>query len=274
MKVGIINIGYELLQGRVVNTNASYIARKVTLLGHDVAVIMCVGDNYNDIARALDIAFKIFDCDIVITTGGLGPTPDDITLEAIAKYLGRELVLDEQALKMIEEKYRSRGETLTDERKKMAFLPRGAIPIPNPVGTAPGAWIEANVHGKNIVIVALPGVPREMEMMFEQFVEPRLGINRVVAEGELLVDGVMESTLAPIIKQSMKMFGFAYIKSHPEGRELENPRVRIYVATYDSDPSRAVELCNEVLNSLSKEIESSLGVKPSLAKACSSQRAS
>ena len=86
MKCCVLSIGYELLQGRIVNTNATYIARRLTLLGHEVKAIIAVGDNFEDIFKALDFCLKVLDCELIISTGGLGPTPDDITLEAIARY--------------------------------------------------------------------------------------------------------------------------------------------------------------------------------------------
>ncbi len=222
----IINIGTELTIGRIVNSNGAWLARELTLRGVRVRRIVCVPDDEREVVDVVRQALG--SSDIVITTGGLGPTPDDRTAEFIAKALGVELVLHPEALRMVEEKYRAAGLELTEDRVKMAKLPRGARPIPNEVGTAPGIHVE--VGGKHLF--ALPGVPREMEAMFRSYVlrvlEPLLPRLCVVEDG-LPVVGVPESTLAPLLKEVQRLCTDCYIKSHPMGEELGRPYIEVKV---------------------------------------------
>lgn len=244
---GIVTIGYEILQGRVVDTNSAYLARKLFLMGLDVRSTISVGDDLEDVIRALKFTVSDMGAELVFTTGGLGPTPDDRTLEAIARFLGVELVVNDEALRDIKAKYSRRGVELTPERLKMAKLPQGAVPLLNPVGIAPGIYIESTVGERRIAIVSLPGVPREMEAIFEKYIEPALRKSRrlYVAEGYVRLR-VMESEIAPYIRSVMKRYSGIYIKSHPEGEELGLPVVRIYTAAYGRDAERAYEACKAV----------------------------
>ncbi len=266
MKVCILNIGYELLQGRVINTNASYLARKLTLLGHDVQAQLSVGDREEDIHRGLKACIELFDSELIITTGGLGTTPDDQTIPAIATFFGLELVINEEALREVDEKYRRASLSLTQDRLKLAKLPRNAAPIPNPVGIAPGMWLETSYGGKRIIVVSLPGVPKEMEAMFEHYVEPRIRGSKTIVEAEIEI-GIRESDATPLIRQIMKKFPSVYVKSHPLGHELENPSIRLYVAVYDTDSARAKEVCHEVINEVLRLFASH---SPTIVKECTS----
>jgi len=247
----ILSIGYELLQGRVINTNATYISRKLSLLGYEVKAIISVGDNYNDIGKALDFAINTLGARIVITTGGLGPTHDDITADAIAKYFRKKLVLNKEAYEMIRSKYESAGMEMTESRVKMALLPEGSKPIPNSVGTAPGIHLRLEL----VELFALPGVPKEMEAMFEQYVEPilraRTGIQ--ISEGYLEVMGVPESGIAPLIKAIAKKYPI-YIKSHPQLHEIESPLVKVYIMATDKERSKARSLCLEACRDLENKL--------------------
>ncbi len=124
----ILTIGNEILMGRTINTNATYIASRLTLLGFHVRRVTTIGDDVNEIANAVK---EIVDRGplILVTSGGLGPTYDDMTSEGIAKGLGLRLVMNEDALKELKEKYQSRGLPLTEERLKMALMPEGSKPI-------------------------------------------------------------------------------------------------------------------------------------------------
>jgi len=250
-RVCIATIGNELLQGRVLDTNSMFLARKLTVLGHTVVAKVSVGDNLEDISRALSFCIDTMNSDLVITTGGLGPTPDDMTMQAIARFLKRKLVLNESALREVESKYRERGLPLTEDRIKMAMLPEGATPIPNPVGVAPGAFIKAEIDGRIVNIVVLPGVPREMEAMFESYIEPRIRRkDTTLIEVTLLLRGVRESDLAPVLRKIMKAFSDFYIKSHPLGHEVREPSIRLYASTYASDISKGLERCNELVRTV------------------------
>ncbi len=221
----IITIGYELLIGRIVNTNASHIARELTLRGAIVDRIIVVGDSIDDIVH--EVRRGIQRADIIVTTGGLGPTDDDKTLEAIAAATNRALVLNEEALQMVNEFYSRKQLPLTRERVKMAYLPAGAIPIPNPVGAAPGSLLFAD----GAYIISLPGVPREMEAMLPlalnkiQHVFPEICIRELGKE----IKGIPESSLAPLLRKASKKCPDCYVKSHPKGHELEKPIIDVKV---------------------------------------------
>lgn len=269
MRCCILNLGYEILQGRVINTNGAYLARRISILGHEVKIILSVGDNIEDISKALELCLNTFDCDLIITTGGLGPTPDDITLEAIAHYFSLPLETNPQALREIEEKYRSKGIELTEERIKMAKMPHGAIPLKNPVGIAPGIMLKIVHNNRERLIISLPGVPKEMEAMFVLHVEPLLRGSKKLIEAEILITPGIESAIASIIKQIVKAYSDIYIKSHPEGAELSEPRLRIYLSLYNQDQERGILLCNNVLREIIVNILTRYKARIDILKPCS-----
>ncbi|MEB3780428.1 MAG: nicotinamide mononucleotide deamidase-related protein [Desulfurococcales archaeon] len=254
-KAWILTIGNELLIGRVINTNASWLAKKLSFLGLTVQRIITVPDTVDDIAEELNRGIER--AHVIITTGGLGPTYDDMTLEGVAKAVGRPLEVHEYALEMVKQFYQARGLELTPERVKMARLPRGSIPLPNPVGAAPGMWLEYN----DSIIISLPGVPREMESMFESHVEARirdLYPSISVIECGILVKGVPESTLAPDINRLARRYKNVYIKSHPKGHETQKPILEIKVMVSSSDRRKALEEASRVLGEV-ESIAESLG---------------
>ncbi len=161
-------MGTELLLGQIVNTNAQYLSQKLASLGIDLYFQTTVGDNLNRLKSAIDIASKR--ADILIFTGGLGPTSDDITKEAVCEYLGKKLILDQEILNKIENYFKHRGARMPDINKKQAYVPEGAIVLENKYGTAPGFIIEEN----NKIAILLPGPPFEMQPMFEEYVVPYL----------------------------------------------------------------------------------------------------
>ncbi|MCE4627927.1 MAG: nicotinamide mononucleotide deamidase-related protein [Desulfurococcales archaeon] len=248
----ILTVGNEILIGRIVNTNASWLAEKLTFMGFRVERIIVVPDSVEDIAEELERA--IGRARVVITTGGLGPTYDDRTLEGVARAVRRRLVLNEEAKRMVEEFYSRKGLPLTEDRLKMAMLPEGAEPLPNPVGAAPGSWLEHN----NTIIVSLPGVPAEMKEMFSHYVEPRLARiapRKAVHECGIRVLGVPESSIAPYLRRLARRYPHAYIKSHPKGHETENPVLEIRVLASAETPGEAERICLEVLSELRKIAE-------------------
>ncbi len=164
----IVTIGTELLLGEIVDTNSAYLARHLRDLGLDVYRMTTVGDNPARIAQAVREALAR--AEVVITTGGLGPTVDDPTRQAIAEAVGRPLVFSEDAWRMVQERYRARQCAVGENARQQAYVPQGARLIPNPVGTAPGFIVETPQG----VVITLPGVPREMEAMFTQGVVPYL----------------------------------------------------------------------------------------------------
>ncbi len=240
----IINIGTELTIGRIVNTNGAWLARELTLRGVDVRRIVVVPDYEEDVVSVIRDA--VSNSRIVITTGGLGPTVDDRTLEFIAKALGLNLVVNEEALEMVKEKYAAKGLELTPDREKMAIMPEGARPIPNPVGTAPGAHISIN----GVDLFALPGVPSEMEAMFKGYVArvvEAIAPRTCISEKGIVVEGYPESELAPILKKLAKKYEKAYIKSHPKGGELTRPVIEVKVMVSAEECAEADRVAEAIL---------------------------
>ncbi|MCX7839698.1 MAG: CinA family nicotinamide mononucleotide deamidase-related protein, partial [Anaerolineae bacterium] len=178
MKAEIISIGTELLLGQLTDTNAVWIAERLSEVGVDLYFRTTVGDNAGRIANAIQHALTR--ADIVITTGGLGPTVDDVTREAVAQATGRDLVLDENLLVQIQRLFEKWGRTMSANNVRQAYIPRGATPIENPVGTAPVFIVEH--QGK--YIVSLPGVPREMKYLMETRILPWL---REKTQGEAII---------------------------------------------------------------------------------------
>ncbi|MCS7185335.1 MAG: competence/damage-inducible protein A [Armatimonadetes bacterium] len=168
MNAEIISVGTELLLGQIVDTNAGYLSQQLAKLGIDLYRRSTVGDNRQRIADA--VRESLSRAEIVLITGGLGPTPDDVTAAGIADAFGVPLVRHPEAEKWLTDLLLRRGITPSQTLLKQADLPEGASWLPNPVGTAPGIWIERD--GK--IAIAMPGVPAEMEAMFEQEVIPRL----------------------------------------------------------------------------------------------------
>ena len=161
MNVSIIAVGTELLFGQTLNTNATYLSNKMNLMGFNVLYHFVVGDNEDRLKAVIGRAMK--DTDILIFTGGLGPTQDDLTKETVAQVFGVPLDRDEKCLEEIKEFFQSRGRQMAENNYKQADLPRGSVAFHNSVGTAPGFGLE--VDGK--VAICLPGPPREMKWMFE-----------------------------------------------------------------------------------------------------------
>ncbi len=193
MRAEIITTGTELLLGQIDDTNATYLARQLRDLGIDLFFRTTVGDNELRIAQALRQALAR--ADLVITTGGLGPTVDDVTREAVARVTGRPLVLFPHLLAQIEVYFARTGATMSDNNRRQAYLPKGSIPIENPVGTAP-AFIVEDEEG---TIITLPGVPREMRYLMEQAVAPylqkRLGRREAIVSRVLRTVGLGESRI-------------------------------------------------------------------------------
>ena len=204
----IVTTGTELLLGELTDTNSSYIARRLRTIGVNVFLITAVGDNVDRMAKVL--AQGLDRSDVIITTGGLGPTVDDVTREAVARATARDLVLHEDLLSQIEARFRRWGRRMTENNRRQAYLPSGSIPVENPVGTAP-CFVVEDSRG---VIISLPGVPREMEYLMENRVLPYLrghfDLTEVIKAKVLKTCAMGESTIDDRIKDFM---------------ELENPTV-------------------------------------------------
>src|SRR5919199_2512527 len=169
MKAEILSIGTELLLGQIVDTNANFLAQQLPALGLDLYYVSQVGDNLERLADAFRRGLER--SDIIITSGGLGPTEDDLTREAIALVLGERLEVQPHLEQELRAFFARRGRSMPERNVKQATAIPSCTILPNPVGTAPGWWVERD--GK--VIVAMPGVPHETRKMWEEQALPRLG---------------------------------------------------------------------------------------------------
>lgn len=191
MNVEIISIGDEILIGQIVNTNASYIAEKLTEIGYDVNWITTVGDDQDRIWEAIQTAEKR--TDVILATGGLGPTHDDITKTIFAGYFNSNLILNEEVLQKIKDRFRRRRIRMAKTNKEQALVPDNATIIENSVGTAAGLLFEK--VGKYFFV--LPGVPVEMIAMMESYIIPFLKskVTKIYKKRILHTTGIPESTL-------------------------------------------------------------------------------
>ncbi|NOX47088.1 MAG: competence/damage-inducible protein A [Chlorobi bacterium] len=197
MKAEIISIGDELLIGQVVNTNASWMAEQLNMAGIKVNCILAISDQKEQILETLRMASKR--SDVLLLTGGLGPTKDDITKKTVCEFYGSKLVFDEDVFKDVKSIFGKRGFVVSEVNRMQAEVPDNCTPIHNKNGTAPGLWFEKD----NTILVSMPGVPFEMKAMMEGFIIPELSerfelpslLNKTV-----LTHGVGESSLAAIIE--------------------------------------------------------------------------
>ena len=195
MKAEIISVGTEILLGDIVNTNAPYISKRLAELGIFVYYQSVVGDNPERMKNAYELAFNR--ADLVITTGGLGPTQDDLTKEIAAEYFNKKLVLDEDSLERMKSFFRKLNKTMGESNVKQAKMPEGSIILVNNNGTAPGCIIEENSK----TMILMPGPPKEMKAMFEESVVPYL---QKFTEGNLVskilrFTGIGESSMAEAV---------------------------------------------------------------------------
>lgn len=198
MRLEVVNTGTELLLGKVVNTHAAYFGQQLFKLGLRIQRQTTIPDG-DEIRTVLAEAFPR--CDVILITGGLGPTSDDITREVVAEMLGRTLHLDEGVLATIHEMFRVRGLKQNRANDRQAMVPEGALVLENPHGTAPGLYLPGDPDGAFPHLFLLPGPPRELKPMFENLVMPLLA--GLLGEGAVLpswrnfrIYGVGESALA------------------------------------------------------------------------------
>lgn len=260
MTAEIISVGTELLMGQILNTNAKYIAQRLTEFGISHFFEMTVGDNPARLKSAIQEAADR--SDIVFLTGGLGPTSDDITKEIAAEIWGLELTEHKPSLEAMELRFRSMGRKMTPNNYKQAAFPKEANVLPNPNGTAPGCIFEKN----DKALILLPGPPHEMEPMFEASVIPYLeqkssvkfyskviricGMGESAVEYELkdLISAQQNPTIAPYASMGEVTLRItAMCKSDEEGLRLVTPiieeisrRLGDCIYTTDGDPLEAV----------------------------------
>lgn len=265
MKAEVLAIGTELLMGQITNTNAQYISRRLADVGIGVYYQSVVGDNPQRLKEVLSLALGRVD--LLLMTGGLGPTQDDLTKETAARLLGRKLVLHSESLRRIEEYFKRINRPLTPNNVKQAYLPEGCIVINNNNGTAPGCIIE---EGGRIVVM-LPGPPSEMIPMFEDTVIPYLEAKtgctlvsrylKIFRIGESLleqkiidlVENQSNPTIAPYAKEGeVSLRITARGSSRQEAEKLIEPvvqaiRERIGDALYSTDGTELHELAARLL---------------------------
>lgn len=238
----ILCVGTELLLGDIVNTNAAYLSRRLAALGISVYRERTVGDNEGRLLAAIGDAFE--SSDLVLVTGGLGPTCDDITRECTAKFFGAPLELNEDVAAEIRKYFESTGRKMTDNNLRQAMVPQGAAVIPNDRGTAPGILFEKD--GKAVIL--MPGVPHEMKNMFETQVVPYLNSRRssVLVSRNLNLLGIGESAAEDILRSFMEMSNPTVAPYAKEGE------VRIRITASAPDEKTALDMCCEIENEIRK----------------------
>jgi len=257
-RVEIIAMGREILVGRTLDTNSHWIARRVTSLGGETGRIVVVDDDVPSIVTEIRTA-QSKHARVIITVGGLGPTVDDKTLNAVAEATGRPLVLDGHALDFVRSRYRyfkTQGfvdsDNMTPSRQKMAMIPEGSQILHNSVGAAPGVHLDL----KTTSIFSIPGVPREMEAIFEEsMIEILRGIfgKKVFLERTIKTPLKDESQLGEILNRVMREIPGIYLKSRPThfGRDV---RMDVTVSASRDDRKKVEEQIEMAIQRIRKRI--------------------
>ena len=250
MKAEIIAIGSELLLGQLVDTNSSYIANRLAENGIELVQTSMVGDDLQRMEEVIREA--TIRSQIVITTGGIGPTEDDLTRQAVAEVFELPLAFQPHLMEQIEALFKKRGFRMAESNRKQAYIPEGAIPIENPKGTAPGFIVEHS-HGS---IISIPGVPLEMEYLMENTVIPylrkRFDIRHQVIQYKVLrACGLGESAIGLQIKDLMERN-----RNPSVGTLASIGDIRIRIAAKAGNPEEASRLIQNV----EKEIRNRLGI--------------
>lgn len=253
--VGILAIGNEVLDGLVLDTNSNWMETRLVALGLQINRLVSVRDEIEEIGKALQFVMET--CDVVITSGGLGPTHDDMTLKAIAIALGLEISENTDALAIVERQYKTLHERgivqspdMTEARVKMARIPEGAVPLDNRVGGAPGVRLQAG----NSTIFALPGVPSELKFIFDDSIIPWVSDRVTQKFYEQVVEFGMhdESTFAPAIDVVMKKHPGVYIKSMPKQYGTSRA-LRVWVSARGETLKEVTEIVKGAIRSLEEE---------------------
>ena len=265
--VELLSVGNELLYGTITNTNAQWISSKITRAGGLVKRITTVGDCIVDISHAVKECIERKPRWLIIS-GGLGPTYDDRTLQALSSALGQELVLDARAVQMLRKsqsllrKCIESDIKLNDAQLKMARIPKGSTPIQNPVGSAPSVFVF--IEKTKTRIFALPGVPKEMKAIFSTIILPQFKEavgNYHFVESVLEAVGVTESMLAPTLSRLVNSYptNNIYLKTHPKGyaskpRSKPKPRLNIQLTSKGKSEIQVEARYNTILEALKEEI--------------------
>jgi nicotinamide-nucleotide amidase len=250
MKAEIIAVGSELLTPDRLDTNSLYITGRLNRLGIAVERKTVVADEHQQLRDAFKESLSR--ADLVIATGGLGPTEDDLTREAISDTLGRKLALNHDVLRVIEARFRRMGRPMAERNARQAMVPQGASVLENSRGTAPGLWIEADGH----IVVLLPGPPHELQGIFVEQVEPRLarlaGGIRLYAR-ELRTVGVPESDLDERIAPIYKRYGDVQTTILAGLGEIQ-----IHLRTWSKDAQAAELMLDEIVKQIALKLGESI----------------
>ncbi|MHA1913921.1 MAG: molybdopterin-binding protein [Promethearchaeota archaeon] len=249
MNIELLIIGNEILIGKTLDSNSNWMAKRISRYGHHLKRITSIEDNLDIIANTLKEILKR-NPDIIVTSGGLGPTFDDMTLEGIAIGLDRKLELNQHAYNSIKKAYKHahkqgilKLEGMTREREKMSYLPQGSIPLPNTVGTAPGVKV---TEGSTSIFI-LPGVPAEMKSIFRNIINPILKDKKgKFSEKGFIFRGIGESQIAPYTSELAEKYPELWIKTHPRiGLSVE---VEISITAFNIENGE--ELAEKVLSEI------------------------
>ena len=245
MKAEIIAVGTEILLGDILNTNAQFLSKELASLGIDVYYQSVVGDNEYRLLNIFEESLNR--SDIIITTGGLGPTKDDLTKEVAAKYFEQELVLDKYSWDKIKTYFEKIGKVVTINNKKQAYFPKEAIILENNNGTAPGAIFKKN----NKIIIILPGPPKEMQAMYNESVKPYLKnlSKEVMVSKTLKFCGIGESYLEEKLIDLIKEQSNPTIA--PYAKESE---VTLRITAKAKDEKEAINLINPIVSEIQNRI--------------------
>ncbi|HHI81507.1 MAG TPA: competence/damage-inducible protein A [Planctomycetes bacterium] len=212
MRIGLLMIGDEILDGRILDTNSQFLERSLAQRGLEVSYVLQCRDGEKNLAWALESMDAAVD--LVLASGGLGPTEDDRTREIVAAFVGKPLVYDEEAWAEIQARFRKTGREAPEANRRQALLPEGGGKLDNPVGTAPGFWVESP---RGTRFVFMPGVPSELKRMFQEEVLPRM----LPKEGAFVTEtlcfgGVSESELGGLIADELKEGGDVRVGSYAQ----------------------------------------------------------
>ncbi len=243
MRAEIISVGNELILGNILNTNTFYITKKLTEIGIDVLYHTSVKDDMQMLENVINIALNR--ADLLIFTGGLGPTYDDMTKEIVSKTLGLKLIIDEELKESIENYFKKNNRTMTSNNIKQAYIPEGAKYLPNDIGTAPGIFIEHNEK----TLVLLPGPPKEMKMMFDKYVVPLIKQDFIIIEMTIKTIDIGESQVESILKDIITKNKDVYIATY-----AKDGIVDIKIVAKGKNQDKIEELLNKTI----KEIESKI----------------
>jgi len=240
MKAEIIAVGSELLTPHRLDTNSLFLTAELTALGVRVVHKAVVGDAPDEMRMSFSNALER--ADVIVASGGLGPTDDDRTRSTVAELLGRKLIVHQETLHKIEERFRRYGRAMPEINRRQAQIIEGSTVMPNPRGTAPGLWVEARGH----ILILLPGVPHELRALFESEVKPRierLGIKERLYTRELRIMGLFESD----VEQRVSPFYAQYPDTDTTILATANG-IQLHPSIWSDDPAKAEARLDELVS--------------------------